>query len=117
MDEVALEICLAGLLIAERRFGWDRQAVLKGLHEREHGVVPATQPINLGRRCSERVNPQLEIDIRMIVEQRTQADSELKSPRLYTNFSPGEVRKAQIDKGYSPKQVLAKRLLEISLMG
>jgi len=57
MDAVALEICFGSLRIAERRFGWGRQAVLIGLYEREHGVVPATQPSNVGRRCPERVNP------------------------------------------------------------
>lgn len=111
MAEVALEICQGSPRIAERRFGWGRQAVQKGLHEREHGVAPATQPSNRGRRRSELENPQLAVDIRMIVEPHTHADPELKSSRQYTNYSAGEVRQALIDKGYSPEQLPAERTL------
>lgn len=111
MAEVTLAVCQGSPRIAERRFGWGRQAVQKGIHECKHGVSPATQPSNRGRRCSESENPQLAIDIRMIVEPFTQADPELKSSRKYTNYSASEVRQALIDKGYSSEQLPAERTL------
>lgn len=111
MAEVALEICEGSPRIAERRFGWGRETVQKGLEEFEHGVAATTKPSNRGRRCSEIDNPQLAIDIRVIVEPFTQADPELKTGRQYTNLSASEVRQALIDKGYRPEQLPAERTL------
>lgn len=111
MAEVATEICQGSPRIAERRFGWGRQAVQKGLDERQYGMTSATQPSNRGRRCSEIDNPQLAIDIRLIVEPFTHADPELKTARQYTNLSAGEVRQALLDKGYRPEQLPAERTL------
>ena len=111
MAEVTLEVCQGSPRIAERRFGWGRQAVQKGIDERKYGIAPATKPSNRGRRCSETDNPQLAIDIRMIVEPFTQADPELKTGRQYTNLSASEVRQALLDKGYRSEQLPAERTL------
>lgn len=111
MAEVALEICNGSPRVAERRFGWGRATVQKGLDEFEHGVTPETQPSNRGRHCSEIDNPQLAIDIRVIVEPFTQADPELKTSRQYTNLSASEVRQMLIEKGYRSEQLPAERTL------
>jgi len=111
MAEVTLAICQGSPRIAERRFGWGRQAVKKGIDESKHGIVLATEPSNRGRRCLEVDNPQLAIDIRLIVEPFTQADPELKTARQYTNLSAHEVQQALIDKGYTPEQLPAERTM------
>jgi Rhodopirellula transposase DDE domain len=111
MAEVALEVCQGSPRVAERRFGWGRQAVQKGIHESKHGIAPVLEPSNRGRRCSEVDNPQLAVDIRLIVEPFTQADPELKTARQYTNLSAAEVRQALLDKGYSSEQLPAERTL------
>jgi len=111
MAEVTLAICQGSPRIAERRFGWGRQAVQKGIDESKHGIVLATEPSNRGRRCLEVDNPQLAIDIRLIVEPFTQADPELKTARQYTNLSAHEVQQALIDKGYTPEQLPAERTM------
>ena len=38
LAEVAAELCGGNARQAERRFGWGRETVEKGLHERHHGV-------------------------------------------------------------------------------
>jgi hypothetical protein len=53
----------------------------------------------------------LAVDIRGIVEPHTQADPELKSSRLYTNLSAGEVRQVLLEEGYSEEQVPSERTL------
>lgn len=111
MAEVTLEVCQGSPRIAERRFGWGRQAVQKGIDERKYGIAPETQPSNRGRRCSEIDNPQLAIDIRLIVEPFTQADPELKTAHQYTNLSASEVRQTLLDKGYRSEQLPAERTL------
>jgi Rhodopirellula transposase DDE domain len=105
MAEVATELCEGSARRAERRFGWGRETVLKGLHEARQGMRCLENFVARGRLRSEEKDPQLAADIRAIVEPHTYADPELKSSRRYTNLSAAEVRGALIDKGY-PRDAL-----------
>ena len=95
--EVATELCGGSARQAERRFGWGRDTVEKGLHELQHGVRCLENFAARGRQRSEEKDPQLAADIRAIVEPHTYADPELKSSRRYTNLSAAEVR-ARLDR-------------------
>src|SRR3954454_5153814 len=103
--EVAVELCSGNTRQAERRFGWGRETVEKGLHEQHHGVRCLENFAARGRRRSEAKDPRLAADIRAIVEPHTYPDPELNSARRYTNLSAAEVRDALIDKGH-PKEAL-----------
>src|SRR5512132_2752298 len=92
--EVATALCGGDARQAERRFGWGRDTVEKGLHELRHGVRCLENFAARGRQRSEQKDPQLAADIRAIVEPQTYADPELKSSRRYTNLSAAEVRQA-----------------------
>ena len=105
LAEVATALCGGSARQAERRFGWGRDTVEKGLHEFHHGVRCLENFAARGRQRSEQKDPQLAADIRAIVEPHTHADPELKSARRYTNLSAAEVRDALIDKGH-PKEAL-----------
>jgi Rhodopirellula transposase DDE domain len=107
--EVATELCGGSARQAERRFGWGRATVEKGLHESCSGVRCLENFTARGRPRSEEKNPQLAEDIRAIVEPHTQADPELKSSRRYTNLSAVEVREALIAKGYSQEELPSER--------
>jgi hypothetical protein len=109
--EVATELCGGNARHAERRFGWGRDTVEKGLNELQHGVRCLENFAARGRQRSEQKDPQLAADIRAIVEPHTHADPELKSPRRYTNLSAAEVRHALIDKGYSEEQLPSERTM------
>src|SRR5215217_8613399 len=98
--EVATALCDGCARQAERRFGWGRETVQKGLHERLHGLRCLENFAARGRQRSEQKDPQLAADIRAIVEPHTYTDPELKSARRYTNLSAAEVRQALIDRGY-----------------
>ena len=102
---MATALCGGNARQAERRFGWGRETVEKGLHEQHHGVRCLENFAARGRQRSEQKDPQLAADIRAIVEPHTYADPELKSARRYTNLSAAEVRDALIDKGYSEEGV------------
>jgi hypothetical protein len=115
LAEVATELCDGSARQAERRFGWGRETVEKGLHEWRQGMRCAENFAARGRRRSEEKNPQLAADIRAIVEPHTHADPELKSARRYTNLSAAEVRDALIAKGYSQAQVPKERTLRTIL--
>ena len=88
LAEVATELCGASARQAERRFGWGRETVEKGLHESRSGMRCLDDFAARGRRRSEEKDPQLAADIRAIVEPQAYADPELKSPRRYTNLRP-----------------------------
>jgi hypothetical protein len=109
--EVTTELCGGNARQAERRFGWGRQTVAKGLQERHHGVRCPEDFTARGRQRSEEKDPQLAADIRAIVEPHTYADPELKSSRRYTNLSAAEVRQALVDKGYAREGLPAERTM------
>jgi transposase len=109
--EGATELCGGSARQAERRFGWGRGTVEKGLHETRHGVRCLENFTARARRPSEQKDPRLADDIRAIVEPHTYADPELKSARRYTNLSAAEVREALTAKGYSREEVPAERTM------
>jgi hypothetical protein len=111
LAEVAPELCGGSSRQAERRFGWGRETVAKGLHELRHGVRCLENFAARARRPSEQKDPRLAAEIRAIVEPHTYADPELKSPRRYTNLSAAEVREALIAKGYPRGEVPAERTM------
>jgi hypothetical protein len=109
--EVATELCGGSARQAERRFGWGRDTVEKGLHESLKGVRCLEDFAARGRRRSEQKDPHLAADIRAIVEPHTHADPELKSSRRYTNLSAAEVRQALIDRGYPQGKLPSERTM------
>lgn len=104
MAEVTLKLCDGNARKAERRFGWGRDTVAKGLHELQQGVRCLENFAARGRPRLEDKNPQLAQDIRTLMEPHTQADPELKSARRYSSLSAAEVLEAlQTQKGYTPE--------------
>jgi Rhodopirellula transposase DDE domain len=109
--EVCTKLCDGSPRKAEQHFGWGRDTVAKGLRERSGESVALDSPAHRGRQRSEDANPQLAIDLRLIVEPHTQSDPELKSSRQYTNLSAGEVRQELLEKGYSEEELPSERTL------
>ena len=111
MAEVTLQLWDGNPRIAERRFGWGRETVSKGLHELKQGVRCLENFSARGRPRLEEQTPQLAADIRAIVEPHTQADPELKSERRYSNLSAAEVLEALQEKGYTPENLPSQRTM------
>src|SRR3954453_8129657 len=109
--EVVTALCDGNARQAEYRFGWGRETVEKGLHERHHGVRCLENFAARGRVRSEEKDPQLAADIRALVEPHTYADPGLKSPRRYTNLSAAEVRDALVKKGYPEETLPSERTM------
>jgi len=112
MAEVTLELCGGSARKAERRFGWGRETVDKGLHELQQGIRCWENFSARGRPRLEDQNPQLAQDIRALVEPHTQADPELKSERRYLNLSAAEVLQAlQSTNGYAKEALPSERTM------
>jgi hypothetical protein len=108
---VCEKLCDGSSRKTEERFGWSREAVAKGLLERSVEPEEEVRFQRGGVKPSEVRNPQLAIDIRLIVEPHTHSDPELKSNRLYTNFSAAEVRSALSNMGYTEDRLPSERTL------
>jgi Rhodopirellula transposase DDE domain len=109
--EVAVELCSGNARRAERRFGWGRETVEKGLHERHTGLRCLEDFVARGRRRVEDRDQRLAADIRAIAEPRSYADPSLKSSRRYTNLSAAEVRAALIARGHAEAALPAERTM------
>jgi Rhodopirellula transposase DDE domain len=109
--EVTTQLCGGSARLAERRFGWARDTVEKGLHESHNGMRCLENFAARGRQRSEDKDLQLAADIRAIVEPHTYADPGLQSSRRYTNLSAAEVREALIAKGHSKAELPSERTL------
>lgn len=109
--EVTTELCGGNARQAERRFGWGRGTVEKGLHERHHGLRCLENFTARGRPRSEEKDPRLAADIHAIVGPHAYADPELKTSRRYTNLSAAEVRQALIAKGHPKDDLPSERTL------
>lgn len=113
LAEVCELLCHGNAREAEYRFGWGRETIAKGMEERQ------ADPEELARRASnhrgqprtEDRNPQLAMEIRLIVEPHTQIDPELKSERLYANLSAAEVLQALKNRGYSEDELPSERTM------
>ena len=111
LAEVCTTLCDGSPRKAEARFGWGREAVAKGLCDPEDSNSTSAEKSRRGRQRSEEKNPQLAIEIRLIVEPHTQSDPELKTSRQYTNLSAAEVRQALIERGYQGDPLPSERTL------
>jgi hypothetical protein len=109
--EVAIALCDGNPRQAERRFGWGRDTVQTGLHERRTGLRCLEDFVARGRRRVEDRDQQLAADIRPIVEPHSSADPSLKSSRRYTNLAAAEVRAALIARGHPEAGLPAERTM------
>lgn len=110
LAEITIDLCDGNPRRAERRFGWGRETIRKGMQELQSGTTAEDNFSARGRPRAEDKDPQLASDIREIVEPHSQADPEMKSTRCYTNMTAAEVRKALIDqKNYASEDLPAER--------
>jgi hypothetical protein len=109
--EVAVELCGGNARQAERRFGWGRETVEKGLHERRTGLRCLEDFVARGKRRVEDRDHLLAADIRAICEPHSYADPSLRSSRRYTNLSAAEVLEALIARGHDQADLPAERTM------
>jgi hypothetical protein len=95
---------------AESVMGWNRRSVQLGLHERRTGLRCVDNYQARGRHKSEQVLPDLEADIRSLVDAQAQADPKLKSSFLYARISARAVRKALVSEaGYCESELPSRQ--------
>lgn len=113
LAKVCEVLCEGNVRKTEERFGWGRETVSKGIQERQaNGAVShPTERERRERPRSEDKNPQLKMDIRLIVEPHTHSYPELKSSRQYTNYSAEEIRTDLVGMGYMLESLPSERTI------
>ncbi len=113
LAKVCDTLCDGSARKTEQRFGWGRETIAKGQQELQSKLPasPQLEPERRGRKRSEDKNPQLKIDIQLIVEPHTHSDPELKTSRKYTNFSAAEIRDELLAKGYTLESLPSERTI------
>ena len=108
MAEVSQTFCNAKPRLTETEFGFCRNTVELGLHEKGTGFECVGH--HEGKPRSEVCNPQLAIDIRALVDPEAQADPKLKNTFAYTRITAKAVRKKLIaEKGWSSEDLPQER--------
>lgn len=97
---------------AERVFGWDRKAVKKGQMEMKTGIECLDDFSARGRKKTEELLPDLENDIRDLLNENTQADPKFRSPFRYSRISAKAVREALIrEKEYTDEKLPSRQTI------
>ena len=112
MAEVANTLCYGNPRLTESEFGWNRKSVQLGLHEQRTGLECFGHYEVCGKRRSEVDNPQLEQDIRSLVEPKAKLILNFKHTFAYTRITAKTVRQKLIDeKGWADHEVPKERTI------
>ena len=112
MAKVSEDYCRGSARKAETIFGWNRHSVQLGLQERRTGIICVDNYRARGCHKSEERLPNLETDIRSLVDAQAQADPKFRSTFCYARISARAVREALIDeKGYTETQLPTRQTI------
>lgn len=111
MAKVAEDYLQGSARKAERVFGWSRNSVQLGLHERRTGLICADNYQSRGRHKTEVRLRNLETDMRALVDSQSQADPKFTSMFFYARISARAVRAALIEQGYDATQLPTRQTI------
>lgn len=112
MAEVSKKLCYGSPRLTETEFGWSRKAVEVGLNEQRTGLECFGHYEVCGKRRLEVEHPQLEQDIRSLVEPESQADPQMKNTLAYTRITAKAVHRKLIEeKGWTEDRVPKERTI------
>jgi len=92
MAQVTIDYFNSSPRRAETELGWSRQAIATGLKELETGIICVDNYRARGRKKTEELLPNLEADIKSLVEMYSQADPKFQSTLAFTKIGDRAVR-------------------------
>jgi Rhodopirellula transposase DDE domain len=97
---------------AETEMGWKRTSVQTGLHERRTGIKCVDNYGARGRKKTEEKVPNLETDIKSLIDGQEQADPKMQTNYAYTQISARSVRAALVkEKGYNEAELVTRQTI------
>jgi len=96
----------------ETVFGWNRKCFQLGLHERRTEILCVDNYQARGRRQTEAILPNLEQQIRSLVDAQIQADPKFQSTFTYSCISARAVREALLEqRGYTDENLPTRQTI------
>lgn len=100
--EMALKYCAGKPRRAEDIFGWSRQAVQLGLHEKRTGVIClSAQSLFGGDKLWEEKHPQVADALWSLAQLHSQQDPSFRGPLSYTRLTAAEALRQLRAQGFS----------------
>jgi hypothetical protein len=97
---------------AETQLGWSREAIATGLKEKETGITCVDNYRARGRKKTEELIPNLEDDLKSLVDIYSQADPKFQSTFAYAKISARAVREALIkEKEYDSEELPCRQTI------
>ena len=113
--EATRDYCQGSPRIAERKFGWNRDTVQKGLDEWESGEIIPDAPKTGCPGFFERL-PNLQDDIRSLVDPDSQTHPTFQTPFRYTRVTAKAVLEALVrEKSYKQEELPAESTMRALL--
>lgn len=113
MADVAEQI---GQRRAAKEFGWGRDTIRKGMHERDCGIACIDAFSARGTKPLEQTRPQLIADIRDIAESFAQTDPRFQTGERYLRLSVASIVELLIDeKGYKDGELPSDEAIRLKL--
>lgn len=97
--------------VAEDVFGWGRAAIVVGRQERDSGERHVDNIASRRKPATEEKFPNIEKDIHLLFDSRSQADARLGTTLRYLNASASNVRKVLVENGYSDDELPSERTI------
>jgi hypothetical protein len=91
--EMALKYCRGSARCAEDVFGWSRQAVRLGLHEKRTGIVCVGHHAFCGAKLWEKKHPEVAEALWRLAESHAQQDPTFRTTLSFTRLTAEEARK------------------------
>ncbi|WP_149978287.1 hypothetical protein [Microcystis sp. MC19] len=112
MAQVTIDYFNSSPRRAETELGWSRQAIATGLKELETGIICVDNYRARGRKKTEELLPNLEEDIKSLVDIYWQEDPKIQSTFALKKISARAVREAlKEEKGYSDEQLPSRQTI------
>ena len=105
VGKVAIDYFDANPRKTEKYMGWARETIETGINEIKSGIRCIDNYSGRGNIRTEVRLPQLEKDIREIVEPHSQTDPDFKNPYSYLKITAKSTRKELINKGYEDAEL------------
>ena len=110
--QVALDYYDGSARKTERALGWDRVSIQRGLDSLKTGIPYRDNYQARGRKKSEELLPNLEADIRDLVDGSAQADPKFQTTFRYLKVSAQAVRDQLIvEKGYADEALPCRQTI------
>jgi len=111
--EIALEYGKGGQTYVAEAFRMSRNTVRKGIDEIKSGIKTEDKFNERGRKKATEKLPDLENQIKAVLDSQCQADPKFQTDRLYTKMTIGEIRKQLIKQyGYADEELPSDRTLD-----